>query len=166
MFNDQYKSKLTDVFSYVVDIPIKERSHHIPKYRLIFAGNYPDGVLLMADEMNKAWRDLLVKEAGGQVYLFSHDEMLAAQIGRAEDLIWAELSDDCELGRLLCRLMVKYGISYSTSQYKAAIRGYEGERFGVTREPYLTKTGKKASSMDQNRYRITISRLPFDQILL
>ena len=54
-----YDERLSKHFEYVVNIPIKERSHHMPKYRLVFATDYHDGLFLMADEMNAAWRKLL-----------------------------------------------------------------------------------------------------------
>ena len=159
-FTECYKQKLGRIFQYVVDIPIKERSHHMPKYRLVFAGDHQHGFLLMADEMNKAWRDLLGGERYGQLYLFQESELVAMQVGDAQDLVWAQLPIEKELGDLLSELVTSHGIVYSTGEYKAAIREYEGVRFSVLREPSLTPKRRRAVSMDQNKYRIAVSRLP------
>ena len=69
-----YTERLGAHFKYVVNIAIKERSHHMPKYRLVFATDYHEGLFLMADQMNAAWCKLLEMEKGGQLYLFDAQE--------------------------------------------------------------------------------------------
>ena len=58
-FISEYNRRLGNIFKYTVNIPIKIKSDHLPKYRLIFGTNHEDGLILMADNMNKKWKQML-----------------------------------------------------------------------------------------------------------
>ncbi len=66
-----------------------------------------------------------------------------------------------ELKALIVRLILKYGISYSTAEYKKTIKTMESQGLLVIhREPPLTpKTGKPATSMNYDDYLITVGLL-------
>ncbi len=166
LLTESYRRKLSEVFRYVVDVPIKERSHHMPKYRLIFASDHQHGLLLMADEMHKAWRVLLNSETGGQLYLFEEDEMTFGKEMKVEERVWAILTAEMELRDLLCSLVLNYGIACSTSDYKTVIKKHEGALFEIVRDQPFTPTGKRATHMDQDKCRILVSRLPLTGELL
>ncbi len=157
-FTKSYVDVMRSVFQYVVDIPIKERSHHMPKYRLIFAGDHIDGLILMVDSMNKAWQILRRKERGGQLYLFDDNELAAIEHHPAQDLVWDKLCNPCELKQLLADLIMKHGITYTGKEYIDAIRENEGKMFTVERTPPLTPTGRKAISMNYKDYDILVGR--------
>jgi len=45
-FVEEYQKQLGKVFQYVVNIPVKKKRNNLPKYRLFFGTNHPDGLLL------------------------------------------------------------------------------------------------------------------------
>ena len=136
-------------------------SHRLPKYRLIFATNHQEGLFLMTDTMHKAWRTHLTREAGGQLFLFNDEQWANTRAPSIEANIWDETAISTELAALLILLIEKNGIAYSTSEYKAAIRKYEGKMFQVRRDPDTTPTGLKARHLDYDRAHIFVKQLPF-----
>lgn len=165
-FAAEYTRRVRSILPFVVHVAIKDRSRHLPKYRLIFATNHRDGLILMTDTMHKAWRILLEREAGGQLSFFNDIDWPVQPDRTIEEKIWAEVGDPIELGRLLTVLIEKHGIAHSTSEYKAVIRAHEGKMFSVTRTPNLTPTGKKAHHMDYDASNILVAALPYTQDLL
>jgi three-Cys-motif partner protein len=158
-FTDCYAEALGSVFRYVVNIPIKERSHHLPKYRLVFAGNHAAGLFLMVDSMNSAWRALREAEKHGQLYLFDETALAAMEHRPARDLVWEALQEPRELEQLLVELVTAHGIAYTCREYIDAIRTSEEDCFAVERTPELTPKGRKATSMNYDDYTIVVSRL-------
>jgi three-Cys-motif partner protein len=155
-----YTRRLGNHFKYVVNIPIKERIHLMPKYRLVFATDYHDGLFLMADEMHAAWRKLLDQEKGAQLYLFDETELAALHGPSIQDKILAELQQSINLRDLLIRLIRKHGIAHTTGEYKKSIKEGEGKSFNVVREPAKTPTGRPSQSMDHKEVRIMVGIMP------
>lgn len=73
IFVKEYANQIESLFSYVVNIPIKQKTQNVPKYRLIFGTNNQDGLILMADNMNKKWKQILDHQRHGQTVLFEYD---------------------------------------------------------------------------------------------
>jgi len=165
-FTGEYARRLRAILPFVVNVPIKDRSHRLPKYRLIFATNHHAGLFLMTDTMNKAWRTLLTRESGGQLFLFNDEQWTNTSGPSIEAKIWDETAISTELAALLIRLIEKHGIAHSTSEYSTAIRKHEGTMFQVQRDPDTTLTGLKARHLDYNRARIVVKRLPYAEEFL
>ena len=71
LFAEQYKQTLRKHYRYVLDMPIRLRPEHKPKYRMVHATNHPDGCILMADNMFKRTDYLFVDvQRQGQLSLF------------------------------------------------------------------------------------------------
>ncbi len=155
-----YIERLGTHFKYVVNIPIKERSHHMPKYRLVFATDYHDGLFLMVNEMNAAWRKLLEQERGGQLYLFDATALEALGGLTIQEKVIAELRLPMNLRDLLICLIRKHGIAHTIGEYKAAIKEKEGSVFKLMRDPPKTPTGKPSHSMDYNKGKIIVNPIP------
>ena len=164
-FISAYTAQLGGQFKYVVQIPIKERSHHMPKYRLVFATDHHDGFFLMADEMHAAWRVLLEQEKGGQLYLFDDTELDSLTGPTIQDKIVAELRTPLNLRDLLSRLVTKHGIAHTTGEYKKAIKEKD-DIFKIVRDPALTAKGRPSRSMDHNAVEITVSAIPQSALFL
>ena len=158
-----YTGHLGLQFRYVVDIPIKARSNHMPKYRLVFATDHHDGLFLMADQMHAAWQTLLAQERGGQLYLFDDTALDAMQGPTILEKITAELRSPLEFQKLLARLIRKYGIAHTTREYSVAIKEKEGVLFKLVRNPAQTSTGRQSRSMDYNKIMITVCAIPQKQ---
>lgn len=153
-----YMRQIESLFRYVVNIPIKQKTQHVPKYRLIFGTSNQDGLILMADNMNKKWKKILDDERGGQVVLFEYD-FPDLSLGKGFDLeqdiitILKKQSGSILLKDLIVKLIQKYGISFSESHYKKVIKSMPVR---IVRNPEYTRTGKKATSLDYNEYEIRV----------
>jgi len=152
-----YLQRLDQLFAFTISVLIMERSHHMPKYRLVFATNHHSGFILMATEMNKAWQSVLSNEPDGQLTLFDDATLKGTSI---QDRIMAEIASPSELRELLICLIRKYGFYHSPADYKRAIKEGEGTLFSVTREPATTKTGRLSTSMDYETSTILVGTGP------
>ena len=161
-----YMEHMGGQFKYVVQIPIKERSHHLPKYRLVFATDHHEGLFLMADAMHAAWRKLLENEKGGQLYLFNETELDALTGPTIQDKILDVLQAPMNLRELLISLIEKHGIAHTTAEYKNAVKDKEGIVFKVDRDPPTTRTGRKSRSMDYDEIQISVGAIPQEPLLL
>ena len=56
-----YKRKLMRLFNYALDIPLRDKENHMPKYRMIHACNHYEGCKLMADQMINRAKKLYLK---------------------------------------------------------------------------------------------------------
>ena len=162
-FSRDYLQKLRDLFEYVVDIPVQYRREHLPKYRLIYGTRKDDGLILMADNMSRAWREFVHQDRGGQEALFEEidfPDMVALEGYSLEDDI-LEMAE-CRIGLkdLLVCLITKYGISYPEGELKRRMLAMEGAGLLIIRrDPPLTpKTRRPSTSMDYRKYRISVER--------
>lgn len=161
-----YTAQMGGQFKYVVQIPIKERSHHMPKYRLVFATDHHEGLFLMADAMHAAWKKLLENEKRGQLYLFSETELDALTGPTIQDKILAVLRSPLNLRDLLICLIKKHGIAHTPAEYKNAVKDMEGIMFKVDRDPPTTRTGRTSHSMKYDEIGITVGAIPQESLLL
>lgn len=164
-FISEYSSKLKDIYKYTINIPIKLKSSHLPKYRLIFGSNHEDGLILMADNMNKKWKQMIANQRGNQQVLFDFefpDLTLLKGFDVHKDILSfvSASSPGIPLKSLIVELIQKYGITFSESDYRNKIRKMEQDSdLVIDREPPLTKkTGKPATSMDYTEYKIKVRK--------
>ena len=161
-FFSEYSHKINQLFKYTVNIPIKIKSSHLPKYRLIFGSNHEDGLILMADNMNKKWNEIVANQRGGQEVLFDYefpDLALLKGFDLHKDIMSFITSNSSEilLKSLIVHLIQRYGITFPDKHYKDTIVDMEARGLlGIDRYPSVTKTGKPARSMNYDDYRITV----------
>ena len=162
LFSAQYNRELNKVFQYVVNIPIKRKTSHLPKYRIFFGTNHPDGLLLMANSMNRRWRNFVDQERSGQTILmeeFDFPDMVKFEDYCLHDDILLFADRSILLKDLLIKLIEKYGITYSESRYKEECKKMEKEGIiEIQRKPDKTPTGLKATSMDFKKYEIWVHK--------
>lgn len=161
-FFAEYSKRVNQLFKYTVNIPIKLKSTNLPKYRLIFGSNHEDGLILMADNMNKKWNEIVEIQRRGQQVLFDYEfpDMTRQQGFDLENDILRLVSAKSEgilLKNLIVVLIQKYGVSFPVKHYNDKI--VEMERKGMVRIercPSVTKTGKPVMSMNYDDYKITV----------
>ena len=162
LFCEAYIIALKTLFHYVVNIPIKVKKSHLPKYRLIFGTNSEDGLLLVADKMSRTWRDFDERQRQGQQLLFDEiDFPDENNIGflKPKEAIWDFLSAPLDLKTLLVKLIEKYGICYSESKLKEYCKKMEKDgEIIVARDPDKTPTGRISTSWEYKKYKITLRR--------
>lgn len=164
MFFSEYSRKVKQLFKYTVNIPVKIKSTHVPKYRLIFASNHEDGLILMADNMNQKWNEIVANQRGGQQVLFDYefpDLSLLKGFDLHKDILALvhASSSGIPLKNLIVELIEKYGITFSESNYNKEILSMEKDSaLVIDRVPALTPTGKRATAMDYRKYKITVRK--------
>ncbi len=161
LFADKYRLEIKQLFKYAINIPIKTNSNLIPKYRLIFGTNHDDGLILMANQMNKGWKRILEHERDGQDVLFEYifPDMTVFKGVDLEDGIVEMIrnsGNEILLKMLIVNLIQEYGISFSEAEYIQKFKEMEGDKLIILREPEFTRTGRRASSMDYDKYKITL----------
>lgn len=163
LFFTEYSEKINQLFKYKVNIPIKIKTAHLPKYRLIFCSDHEDGLILMADNMNKKWNEIVENQRGGQQVLFDYEfpDMTRQQSFNLQDDIRKYVSQKPAgifLKNLIVALIQLYGITFPEKHYKDTIVEMETKGLlRIDRHPPVTKTGKPAISMDYREYRIIVS---------
>lgn len=163
-FISEYSLKLKDIYKYTVNIPIKVKLSHLPKYRLIFGSNHEDGLILMADNMSKKWKEIIVNQRRNQQVLFDFEfpdvTLLKGFDLRGDILSFVSVNNSGMLLKsMIVELMQKYGITFSESDYKKKILSMEQDSdLIIDRIPQLTKTGKQATSLDYDKYKITVRK--------
>jgi three-Cys-motif partner protein len=162
IFSEAYINEMKTLFRYVVNIPIKVKKSHLPKYRLVFGTNSEDGLLLVADKMSRTWKGFVERERKGQQLLFDEIDFPDANsigLAKPEEVVWDLLSTPHDLKVLLVKLIEKYGICYSESKLKEYCKKMEKDgEIIVTRDPSRTPTGKVSSSWEYKKYKIVIKR--------
>lgn len=152
-FVKEYCIQLKNVFSFVLEIPIKLKVKNIAKYRMIYATNHCHGYIEMADNMHKRWKNIQIISEDGQQSLFDFDYNNNVLDMNIEDKILANLADfDEQYSDFLCRFIDQHGIYYSLSDIRQAMKSLEKkEKVNVKRVPGYTKTGRKAKWFDYSR---------------
>ncbi|MBI5056083.1 MAG: three-Cys-motif partner protein TcmP [Nitrospirae bacterium] len=160
----EYREKIKEVFRYTVNIPIKIKSSHLPKYRLFFGSNHEDGLILMADNMNRKWKEMLAKERDKQGVLFEFefpDLRLLKGFDIYQDILASLPSNGgkVSLKKVIINLIMKYGITFSEKEYKQKIKEMDNTALYIDRNPAFTpKTKKPVTSMDYDEYQITLRK--------
>jgi three-Cys-motif partner protein len=160
-----YMNRFKTLFKHTINIPIKLKTKNMPKYRLVFGTNYPDGILLMADKMSKVWEEIVLKEREGQLSLFDFDYPGGFPSEEVISIIETELKLDgnyVELKSLLCLFIEKYGLPMAPRVVKGELKKMEQSgSIEVDRDPPFTpKTGKPTKSFDYDKYNIKVRIKP------
>jgi len=163
LFVHQYCEQMRTIFDFVVNIPVKAKLQHIPKYRIVFGTNHIDGLLLMVESMYKQWEAFRNESRGDDSYLFEMDFPDASKQGACwhlEDEILSLIDGEIELKILLVKLIERVGISFSLRQYKDCLKRLESDSVLVRRDPELSPSGKMYKGWDHSgkKYRVLISR--------
>lgn len=163
LFTSEYVKQFKNLFKYAANIPIRLKSNRMPKYRLIFGTNSQDGAILMTDNMNRRWKELLNAQRGGQKVLFEYefpDLSIQQNFNLEKDIlsILQKRSSSILMKELIVELIEKYGISFSEKEYKDKIREMEGKKLiTIDRKPKYTPKGKEATSLDYRNRIILVS---------
>ena len=163
-FSHQYKKRLQQNYTYVLDMPIRLKPGQHPKYRMVHATNHHDGCILMADDMAKRTDRLVIEiQGGGQISIMpltADNEMISDDmlIDNVKKLLGSEIHF-VRLNSFLANFFNEYGVLCGTSRIKnSALKVLEKSgHIEVNRVPAMTKTGKVATSWtDGKEYAISL----------
>lgn len=153
-FSSGFKKRLRNHFKYVLDMPIRLKSSHKPKYRMVHATNHPDGCILMADNMVKR-SDYLVMNIQNRGQLSFLEQSVENELISDEMLkekVKESLQNNPEyvnLGDFLAEFYDEHGVicglSKLSSGNRSVLKIMEEERYiEVIRNPEQTPTGRKS----------------------
>lgn len=154
-FSEQYCQRLSQSFTYVLNMPIRIKQGQHTKYRMIHATNHPDGCLLMADNICNRWELMRQLQTGSQMSLFQ--ETVDNQIIDDNEIkrnVIKHFSQYCSwipLNEALAVFFVKYGVICKSGEITNILKDLEKDnRLAVMRNPSLTKNGKPSTFMTEN----------------
>ena len=153
-FSEQYCQRLSQTYTYVLNMPIRIKKWQHTKYRMIHATNHPDGCVLMADNICNRWELMEQLQTGGQQSLFreSVDNRFIDPEEIQENVI-EHFSQCCgwtHLNEALAVFFVKYGAICKSGDIANILKKLEKDkRLEVMRYPSLTKNGKPSTFMTE-----------------
>jgi hypothetical protein len=147
-------------------MPIKTSLTNVPKYRIIHGTNHPDGLILMADDMNKRWRSFKEQQLRGQCELSFVWELPDLNLSSDIAIPLEHAVLECcpartELKDLLACLFDRFGIRYSVADVTRKLKDMEKNGFlTVDRNPSATPTGRPRTGWDYDGkdYRVYVTR--------
>lgn len=155
-FVNRYCEQLKQVFNFAINIPIKARRlKNMPKYRMVFCSNHKHGLIEMANNMFKRWKQMQEDERNGQLILFELDiNFRGAALQQDYEKIVREIlsCDFIKYEDLVCKLIIKHGILCDMGKIKEVIKKMEtNESVEIRRNPALTPNGKPSNWFDYKK---------------
>ena len=157
----EYKQRLKLRYTYVLDMPIRLKQEHRPKYRMIHVCDHEDGCFLMANNMQRRKDELFTNiQQQGQLSLF---DISPSCTSTAEGEILTEtdienmlrahirnLGTDTRITVFLARFCNEHGIVCPFNMiYTILDRLAQQGAIEIIRNPELTKLGSKRRFWDE-----------------
>ena len=171
ILSSEYKQRLKQHYGYVLDMPVRLRAGHRPKYRMIHVCNHEDGCFLMAQNMQKRKDELFINiQQNRQPSLFNYIENMTSTvenelmtINEIEGLLVryiSEVDENIGLKKLLAGFVNKHGLLCEFSVLHSILDGLRRKgAIDILRSPAITPTGKSSTFWEEKKNRqITIRR--------
>jgi three-Cys-motif partner protein len=168
----EYKNRLRNSFKYVLDMPIRLKSSHRPKYRMIHVCNHQDGCYLMAQNMQLRKDELFLNiQQQKQQTLFDFDSEVSTSVEGeflTKDVIkdWVKQhllkeKNDRRYTEFIATFVNDYGLCCDFAMIHDILDELEERKeIEIIRNPAYTKTGLKRKFWEEKENRtITIRRL-------
>ena len=171
LLSTEYKLRLQQKYNYVLDMPIRLKSGHRPKYRMIHVCNHEDGCFLMAQNMLKRKDELFINiQQNRQLSLLDYVDTMTSTVENklmTSDEIAIKLENylktignEVGLKKFLAGFFTKYGLLCPFSMIHTILEDLKkrGE-IDIIRTPATTPTGKESIFWEENKdRRITLRR--------
>jgi three-Cys-motif partner protein len=171
VFSAEYKQRLKQLYNYVLDMPIRLKPGHRPKYRMMHVCNHEDGCFLMAKNMQKRKDELFINiQQNRQLTLFDYSNAMTSTvenelitIDKVKQMLSsyiAKTKGDITLKKLLAGFVNEYGLICEFSMIHSILQTLKSSgTIDIIRTPALTQTGKTSIFWEENsERRITIRR--------
>lgn len=171
LFSTEYKSRLKQWFKYVLDMPIRLKSGHRPKYRMVHVCNHEDGCFLMAQNMQKRKDELfiniqqnrrssLLDLIGNITSTVENDFITIEEIKLLLVNHLKKLQGEIGLRKLLAGFVNEHGLLCEFSMLHEILEDLKRQgRIDITRAPATASTGKSLHFWQETKgRRITIRR--------
>lgn len=144
-FTQEYCKRLRGYYSYVLNMPIRVKESHSPKYRMIYATNHPDGAILMADNIYKRKGEMHEMQLRGQQILFGldYDNHNIKEVVKNYLLTVNKLQ---RLNLVKANFFNTYGVLCNSSEFSNMCKTLEKNgNLKVIRNPATTESGKSST---------------------
>lgn len=170
ILSEEYKKRLKNRYQYVLDMPIRLKPGHRPKYRMIHVCDHADGCFLMAQNMQNRKDELFTNlQQDGQFSLFSHMQTVSSSIENdiiTVDEIRAKLRDqirdmneEIRATKFFANFVNKHGILCNfKTLYNILDEMEKARKIEVTRDPATTSTGRASSFWEETKGKYVIIR--------
>lgn len=135
-FIAEYCKKLREHYRYVLNMPIRVKTEHSPKYRMIHVTNHVDGVILMADNMLRREKKMREIQQSRQLKLFEDEpsvdleEILSEYLSRFKGFEHLNL------------ILAEFFCAYGVSDVMPFLKKFEKKgQILVERDPQVTAKG-------------------------
>lgn len=153
-FSEQYCQRLSESYTYVLNMPIRLKKGQHTKYRMIHATNHPAGCVIMADNICNRWELLKDIQSNGQMTLFQEDinNQIIDDATIREQIIehFSQCSKWTSLTEAEAVFFVRYGAICKSGEIAKVLKALEKEGcLAVDRNPNLTEKGKPSTFMTE-----------------
>ena len=161
-FSEQYCQRLSESYTYVLNMPIRIHQNQHPKYRMIHATNHPDGCVLMADNICNRWELLKEIQTGSQLSFFQEDiNNQIIDASKIRDQVVDHFSG-CDVWTSLTEaeavFFAKHGAICKSGEIAKVLKSLEKEgRLLVDRNPAFSEKTKKPTSFMTEGHGKTVS---------
>lgn len=168
----EYKQHLKQVYSYVLDMPIRLKAGQRPKYRMIHVCDHEDGCFLMAQNIQRRTDELFVNiQQGGQISLFDNTSQFTSSV---EDEVLTRsqvvtMVKDCldkcpkeiSITKFIAKFMNANGLICQFNMIYEILSEMESKQeVTIRREPPLTQQNKPSSFWEESKdHSVYIRRL-------
>lgn len=143
-FIAEYCDKLLKHYRYVLNMPIRVKAEHSPKYRMIHATNHVDGVILMADNMLKREKKMREIQQGIQLRLFEDEPSVDLEE------ILSEYLSRFNVFEHLNPILAKFFCTYGVADVKPFLKRFEEKgQILVERDPSVTEKGNRTKFWEE-----------------
>jgi len=167
----EYKQRLKQRYSYVLDLPIRLKANQRPKYRMIHVCDHEDGCYLMAENMQRRKDELFINiQNDGQLSLFDFDSTVS-KTTEGEMVTKDEIKDkirvflknakgDLRIKKFLAGFCNEYGLLCDFKMMHEILEQMDtAEELEIVRNPATNSRGKSRFWDEKNGQTITIRRL-------
>lgn len=153
-FSEQYCQRLSESYTYVLNMPIRLKEGQHTKYRMIHATNHPSGCVLMADNICNRWELLKDIQNDGQMSFLQEDinNQIIDDTTIRERVIeqFSQCSKWTPLTEAEAVFFVRYGAICKSGEIAKVLRALEKEgHLAVHRNKSLTEKSKPSSFMSE-----------------
>jgi three-Cys-motif partner protein len=168
LFSTEYKRILKQKFRYVLDMPIRLKAGHHPKYRMIHVTNHADGCNLMAKNMSSRSDELYIEIQNPQMLSLFERNVESNFVDERD--IFSKMNNflcsnigphDSE--ELLASFYTEFGVLCKDSMITKIWKKMENEeQIIVNRSHPTTINGQKSTYFrrDKNKYLTIMRKLP------
>lgn len=137
-------------YSFVLNIPVRLKSSHRPKYRMIHLSNHYDGCLLMYDNMQKRMQDLFDIQTGSQLSLFDMNSENQVVDVRSHLLAFRTHVLGCaeykEVEAVIAEYVTNIDLAVPLTHFNDELKQLEKDDVvEIKRDPQLTAGGRKST---------------------